>query len=479
MKAIKSALRQYLPGPYKLLFHCKEKIRGGIQIFTKRRPMKKFKTKHLIKRYQFNKELAQRIAILGCMKELYSALEAPPISFGEGCDTNLIVMLVVSALRIDPRVEREARALASNSYRVIVICPDMSMPRLREQPLDWGNNIEFDILDTEASSYVSQLPWLQGGLLLRAALAYKPLAFHCHDLDTALIGLAAARQVGSKCVCDFHEWYSENVSWNHWKQRWVPHPKIKRKIYQAAEALVMDRANKVITVCDSIAHELEINHPGPRQKVHVIRNIPSVSASDAHYPSLRDELGIAAEKLILLWQGGTGPTRLLEPVIQSLVYAKNVVLVIRGPSLEYYGEKYLEEARRAKVSGRLHLLPPVKSADVINAAHGADIGVWTLPALCKNFYYALPNKLFEYLAAGLPVICANFPEVRALVEGYGVGVIFNPYQPQSIADALAKLTDSAFREKCRQNTVRALAEIKADQEWDKLVAMYNRLREEG
>lgn len=468
MKAIKTAWSQY--------FSC---IRETMQIFTQHRSIKKFNTNSLIEHYQFNKKLAKRIAILGCMEELYCALETPPTTFHKGCDANLIVMLVVSALRIDPRVEREARALAANGYHVIVICPDISIPCLREQPLNWGKNIEFDILDSEASNYVNDLPWLQGKLLLQAALAYKPLAFHCHDLSTALIGLAAARQVGTKCVCDFHEWYSENVSWNHYKERWGPHPKIKRKIYQAAEALVMARANKVITVCDSIANELEMNHPEPKRKIHVIRNIPSVSASDAHFPSLRDELGITAEKLILLWQGGTGPTRLLEPVIRSLVYAKNVVLVIRGPSLEYYGEGYLEEAREAKVSDRLHLLPPVKSADVINAALGADIGVWTLPKFCKNFYYALPNKLFEYFAAGLPVICANFPEVRALVERYKVGVVFNPYNPKSIASALAKFTDLAFREKCRQNTVQALAEIKADQEWDKLVTLYNQLREEG
>lgn len=433
--------------------------------------------KKLTERYQFNKKIAKRIAILGCMEKLYPAFEKPDITLREGCDPNLIVMLVVSMLRIDPRVEREARALAVNGYRVVVICPDVDVPSVREQPLDWGRNIEFDILATEASNYAYILPWLQGDLMLAAALAYKPLAFHCHDLNTALIGLAAARQVGSQCVCDFHEWFSENVSWHPWKERWVPHPKTKRQIYQAAEALVMNRADKVITVCDSIARELETHHPESKQTVHVIRNIPSLRASDVLYPSLRDELGIRSEQMILLWQGGTGPTRLLEPVIQSLAYAKNVVLVIRGPSLEYYGNGYLEESRRAKVTDRLHLLPPVKSADVVNAALGADVGVWTLPNFCKNFYYALPNKLFEYLAAGLPVICAHFPEVRALVERYQVGVVFDPYRPKSIARALSKLTDVTFREQCRQNTVLALSEIKADLEWNKLVTIYNQLRE--
>lgn len=477
MKLIKRTANHYFPKTYQFLFNCKWKMVYIFQKFKPKPSLKQCHILHLIERYQFNKQFAKRIAILGCMEKFYSAFENPALTLGEGCDPNLIVMLVVSFLRADPRVEREAKALAENGYRVVVICPDLGIPSVRDEPMDWGENIEFDILATEATNYANVSPWLQGDLMLEAALLYKPLAFHCHDLNTALIGLAAARQVGSQCVCDFHEWFSENVSWHPLKKRYVPHPKIKREIYQAAEALVMARADKVITVCDSIAQELETHHPEFKQTVHVIRNIPSLSASKVRYPSLRDELSIPSEQMILLWQGGTGPSRLLEPVIQALAYAKNVVLIIRGPSLEYYGKGYLDESRRAKVTDRLHLLPPVKSADVVNAAHGADVGVWTLPNFCKNFYYALPNKLFEYLAAGLPVICAHFPEVRALVLRYQVGVMFDPYCPKSIADALATLTDAAFREQCRQNTALALADIKADQEWKKLVTIYDQLRE--
>lgn len=431
---------------------------------------------HTVQRYQIDRKLAMQIAAFGDLGEFAPMIQAPPISLAQDCDRNLIVMLVVSALRIDPRVEREARALAKQGYRVIVICPDLSHPPLRESPIDWGRNIEFDILGWEAANYVNVSPWLLGDLMLQAALAYKPLAFHCHDLNTALIGLAASRKTGAKCVCDFHEWYSENVSWNVEKKKWLVHPRDKRFAYQSAEALVMAQADEVITVCDSIANELMARYPERQQKTEVIRNIPPLSISDTKYPSLRQELAIADGKLILLWQGGTGPTRLLEPVIESLAYAKNVVLVIRGPSLDLFGKGYLKLAKKVGVAKRLHLLPPVKSADVVTAALGADIGVWTLPNLCKNFYYALPNKLFEYLAAGLPIVCADFPEARAIIKRYKVGAVFEPYDPKSIALALLKLTDTSFREACRQNTATALVDLKANEEWDKLANLYHRLQ---
>mgnify|MGYP000883636027 FL=1 len=424
-------------------------------------------------------DLDPRIADLGSLGVFEDALRPPAPDLNPGCDPGHVVMLVVSALRIDPRVEREARALADNGYRVTVICPDISSPPLLEQPIDWGANIQFDILGWQAASFINQYPWMHGELMLEAALKYKPLAFHCHDLSTALIGLAAARKVGARCVCDFHEWYSENVSWDAAKQEYVPHPDPVRTMYQAAEALAMARADEVITVCDSIARELESVYPVGGKRVRVIRNVPSLARSGTQYPSLRDTLHVADDQLVLLWQGGTGPTRLLEPIIRALAVAPKVVFVIRGPSLDLFGEGYRKLAEDVGVGDRLHLLPPVKSADVVAAAVGADVGIWTLPNLSKNFYYALPNKIFEYLAAGLPLACANFPEARAIVETYGVGQTFDPYSPESIARALTKLANTETREQCAHNVGDALAGLQAGKEWSKLVDLYDALRQKA
>ena len=426
--------------------------------------------------YALYPDLDPRVTDLGFLGAFYPAVQPPAAVLNPDCDLRHVVMLVVSALRIDPRVEREARALAANGYRVTVICPDISSPPLHEQPIDWGANVEFDILGWEASSFVNQYPWMHGDLMLEASLKYRPLGFHCHDLSTALIGLAAARLIGARCVCDFHEWYSENVSWDAAELAWLPHPESTRTMYQAAEALAMSRADEVITVCDSIAQELQTAYPVGGKKVHVIRNVPSLKRSDAAYPSLRESLQVEPDQVILLWQGGTGPTRLLEPVIKALALAPSIVFVIRGPSLDLFGDGYRKLAEEAGVGGRLHLLPPVKSADVVAAAAGADIGIWTLPNLSKNFYYALPNKIFEYLAAGLPLVCANFPEARAVVDGFRVGETFDPYSPESIASALVKLSDSRARGRCAQNVGRALAELKADHEWSKLVRLYDTIR---
>jgi glycosyltransferase involved in cell wall biosynthesis len=393
--------------------------------------------------------------------------------------TREVVMLVVSNLRIDPRVERAARAAAAAGYTVKVICPDISDPRLADAPIDWGPGVTFRHLPFEASAYLMSRPWLFGDAMHRAACEERPFAFHCHDLTTALIGLSAAYRVGAYCVCDFHEWYSENVSWDEPTGQWKAHPGPMRTWLRLAERIALARADEVITVCDSIALELDRMAPRRRRPVEVIRNIPSLERSSASYPPLRESLRIPADQFIVLWQGGTGPSRMIEPIIEALQYSPKAVFVVRGPSLDLFGEGYAALARRIGVEARLFLLPPVPSRDVVVAAESADAGIWTLPNLSKNFYYALPNKIFEYMAAGLPVLAADFPEARKMVVSNGVGLCFDPYDSTSIAAQINHLLEHPEAAAgMRAAIAPALASIGAAAEWQKLPRIYARLRSE-
>ena len=256
----------------------------------------------------------------------------------------------------------------------------------------------------------------------------------------------------------------------------MPHPAFKRWLFRLAERLVMWRADAVITVCDSIANELSATLSAAHRPVTVIRNIPPLVRTGNKHPPLKAALNVRDDQFLLLWQGGTGPSRMIEPIIQALAYSPRTVFVIRGPSLDLFGEGYRAVARAAGVEDRLILLPPVLSREVVDAAVGADAGVWTLPNLSKNFYYALPNKIFEYLASGLPVLAADYPEARKMVEDNGVGLCFDPYDPRSIATQVNRMAeDPALLRRLRQNIPTVLERIDAGREWHKLVAIYNAL----
>ena len=112
--------------------------------------------------------------------------------------------------------------------------------------------------------------------------------------------------------------------------------------------------------------------------------------------------------------------------------------------LVFLGDGVLAEPlrRRATASGtgeRVHVLTPVASADVIDVAASADVGVSPIVPSCLNYRYSLPNKLFQYMAAGLPVVASDFPQVRDVVEGAGCGVVVDTRLPAEIARGINAL----------------------------------------
>ena len=409
------------------------------------------------------------------------AAENPSVpGIGNAAFGNTVLMLVVSDLRSDPRVEREARALAAGGYDVHVLCPDPTHGAEENFAMEWGMNVNIILTSGNAATYVGEKPGFMGGMMYDAALELahrlKPFAIHAHDLNTAYVGLAVARITGAHLVADFHEWTSENVHWDYPLAKWLPYKGEWKKELQDLEARLMREASAVVTVCESIIDALA-EELGNGRRATLVRNIPSlVAVPTKDYPPLKEQLGLPESQFVLLWQGGTGTTRLIEPIIEALAFAPECTFVIRGPSLDLFGAGYQAIAQRIGASDRLILQGPVPSRDVVAAARGADAGIWTLPAFCRNFTYALPNKIFEYIASNLPTLVAHYPEAKRMVETHEVGLTFDPYDPKSIANAINRLIDDpAFAKACRDNTTKALATLDADGEWRKLVALYDSL----
>ena len=386
-----------------------------------------------------------------------------------------IVMLVVSQLHIDPRVRQEARALATGGFDVVVIWPESASQI--GMPIDWGPGIAFERMLPKAGRFAGRYPGFLGKDMLQVALRYKPFAFHAHDLTTALVALTAARRTGAHAVCDFHEWFSEHVTWSSKLQTYRPLSARQRAANKWLERLAFDRASAVITVCASIARDMEDEFGSSDEKVHIVRNIPAPLVFKARdYPSLRAQLSLRDDQFLVLYQGGVGPSRALEPVIAALSQVPECVLVIRGPSVDDYSHHYRLVAKQNGVAqNQLVFLPEVPSADVVAACRGADAGLYTVADLCKSFRYALPNKVFEYLMAGLPVLTADYPEVRKLVVENGVGLAFPPTKPADIAETIRGIMAPGQTKEMSSRIPALLAKLDAGDEWQKLVHIYRSL----
>ena len=352
-------------------------------------------------------------------------------------ETPQVCMLVVSDLHRDPRVERSATALVEAGFPVTVVCPRLSRDDVHDPP-HWGPSISIVMLPFRKTFF--RFPYLYDTVMEREADRLDCALIHCNDLNTALIGLSVAHRRRSLCICDFHEWWSENAKFDRVTGRFKPLSGVVRALSKKVERLALQRADAVVTVSQSIVDALVREYHATRP-VYLIRNMPAVSRRHTADYDLRAQLDVPNDWFVLLYQGGVGPSRHLEPIIDAVSRVERVTLVIRGPGVDVYAHAYRRRAADLGILERVVCLPPVPSADVVAACRGADAGIWTLAAICRNFELALPNKVFEYLAAGLPILVAHHPEPKRIVDEYQCGCCFDPDDPEDIARSIAQLRD--------------------------------------
>lgn len=289
--------------------------------------------------------------------------------------------------------------------------------------------------------------------------------FHAHDLNTLPVAVAAARRAKKPFVYDAHELYSEISTLS----------RTEKRVWRAVEPPLIRRAAHVITVCESIAGELSDRYRVARPTI--LLNCPTsrgVPASEP--PRLRELLGMEDDpRAIVLYQGGFAPNRGLEELVRAGRYIDGGVIVLMGGGRT---EADLREmVARERLGDHVVMTPAVPPDQVIPYATGADIGVIPYKGVGLNNYYTTPNKLFDYMAAGLPIAGSRFPEIVRFVEGLGLGVTFDPESPREIAYAINYvLADRRLLDEMRENAIEAGRRFTWEHEQGKLLDIYRALK---
>ncbi len=148
-----------------------------------------------------------------------------------------------------------------------------------------------------------------------------------------------------------------------------------------------------------------------------------------------------------------------------------LALVLMGTGNARYVSSLQQLASRLGVTQRVHFLAPVPPDQVVANARSADLGVVVPQPVSLNFEVSLPNKLFQYLAAGLPVVASDFPELARVIVGHDVGVTCDPGDPQAIVGAIREVTGDPFRnEALRMNAHASCETFNWTRESSKLLA---------
>jgi glycosyltransferase involved in cell wall biosynthesis len=402
-------------------------------------------------------------------------------------------MALYGDLTFDSRVRREAATLADAGYHVTLVClagppqPADLPPGVhviirrptRTEVLPGSRMTEPGARPGRLRRLVARLLWLRAYIAnLRAWGRLVPTIcgevdiWHLHDL-TALAGVLPALRPGVPVVYDAHELFLESGT-----AALLPAP-IRRSL-RAYERRLVARVSAIVTVNEELASVLRRRYGARR--VEVVHNCPERWSPPAMRPTLvRDAAGIPRDAPVVLYHGALGRHRGIEQLMDALLRPglEKVHLALLGPGV--MRATYVARSAAPEWRERVHVLDPVLPAELLLWVASADIGALPIQRSTLNHYLSTPNKLFECLAAGIPVLASDFPAMRRIVMGDPLGplgVVCDPASVDEVATALKSLLklDSATADAMR---ARCLAAAQSRWNWEEesaaLVALYRDL----
>jgi glycosyltransferase involved in cell wall biosynthesis len=276
---------------------------------------------------------------------------------------------------------------------------------------------------------------------LVAALRSGASMYEANDLPPLLPAVLAAKLRGKPVVYRAHELWSEASATVRFAAFW-----------RFMERVLVPRCDHVVTPEENRSRIYAAEF-GARQPPLTIRNCPPYRPP-LESQRLGDELrrrGVT-HSTVVLYQGLVHSMRCIEEIAEATrFFDDGIVLVIMGNGYDTWANP----AAALADFDRIVVLPPVPYHELLPYTASADIGILLYRNDCRNNYYCAPNKLFEYMMMGLPVIAPDYPGMRSLVDGEDVGRTVDPSSPRAIAAAINSLAaDSESRARMHDNGLR-------------------------
>lgn len=410
-----------------------------------------------------------------------------------------VLMLLFKDIHYDARVKREAQALAQAGHEVVIACLkeyDHDPPHLGEGVTLWRYVLSTKRIKRSvtrgkktggdgqaAAPSQGALPWLVrlarlpivklvkdiwasvefGRKVAQSLARYRVDVIHCHDLNTLPQGYWLARRFKTRLVYDSHELFNEMAGKN-----WL-----ERKLGYLVEGWLIKNIDHLIVVNPHVKKWF-MRRYGP-MPITVVQNTPILpdltQPAPPEIPDLRQRYGLKEEDVLLLYQGGINPERGLEECLEA------VALLPDRFKLVLIGEGRLKESLMAQVKergleGRVFFHPQVPSEHLLWYTRQADIGLVMYKGTSLNNYYSTPNKIFEYLLAGVPTVCSDHPGKSYIVREEETGLCVEE-TPEAIRDGILQVL--ADLDRYKENCLRKRERFTWQHEQVHLVHLYRQL----
>ncbi|HEY9123610.1 MAG TPA: glycosyltransferase [Bacteroidales bacterium] len=359
-----------------------------------------------------------------------------------------IVLSVTNDMVIDQRVHRIASTLANAGNDVLVIGRYTGV---------WP-----DFSDRPYKVHLMRL-WFKKGFLFYAnynvSLFFRLLRTNCtiltaNDLDSLPANWMAAKLKRVTLFFDSHEYFPEVPEVVN--RKWV------KRFWTFIEKTLVPRANYHYTVCQSIADLYKSKY---NLDFKVVRNVPLLKNEENR------EVEIERNENIIMYQGAINVGRGIENIIDAMPMIPDAKLVIAGGGP--LGNDIKKRIQESPAHERIKYLGRLPFHQLHQYTIQAQIGISIEENLGLNYYYALPNKLFDYIQAGLAVVTSDFPEMKRVVDEYHIGTTIDNRSPENLANTINPILADKKQLSAWQNNARAAAvELCWEKEQNILLSIY-------
>jgi len=364
-----------------------------------------------------------------------------------------VIVSVISDLVTDQRVKKTCRSLCELGFDLVLVGRRMhNSPRMDTRPYPIHR---MRLLFEKGTAFY---------VCFQIRLFFFLLFHKCdllvsNDLDTLLPNYLVSKLKRAPLVYDSHEYFTgvPELQNNH----------LKRKIWKHVEQWIFPRLKDVITVSDSIA-DLYAGEYDVRPVV--IRNVPETLQEVVK--KSRASLSLPEDKKIMILQGsGINVQRGAEEMVEAMQYLDSAVLLIVGGGDVL--ELLKENVKRWHLEEKVLFKPRQPYEILMQYTAAADLGLSLDKDTNVNYRFSLPNKIFDYLHAGVPVLAFDLVEIRKIIDTYQVGTFIPDHQPQHIAQKVNEIFSRPEELLLwKQNTRKAARELNWENELKKLKKVY-------
>jgi glycosyltransferase involved in cell wall biosynthesis len=363
---------------------------------------------------------------------------------------------VINDLVTDSRVNKTCKVLLESGYRVLLI--GRKLPESRDLP-DWPfEAFRMKLLFTKGPLFYL---FFNLRLFLKLLFTKSDLLFS-NDLDTLLPNYLVARIKKIPLIYDSHELFCEVPE--------LVNSPGKKSIWEWLERKIVPQLSICITVNESIAEIFEKKY---KVKFHVIRNIPEEVAGIEALS--RAALDLPEDKKIIVLQGaGINIDRGAEELVAAMQLVEGVILLIIGGGDVW--SVLQQKVEDLQLQDKVKLIAKLPKAKMMQYTLNADLGLSIDKNTNLNYLYSLPNKIFDYLHAGVPVLASRLPEIEHIINKYKVGWFISSHQPEHIASAIKQIFDSGELTAFKRNTLIAARELSWQTEKEKYLEIIRQVQ---